>query len=267
MDISQSEDIYNSQDAIVLAGMSYQTYPFFENETLVLPTGYELRFTIQGSTGVTDPVTSVFGFLAEADDRFVLAFRGTATVADIDSDLDLFQIDYPFVSHAGKTHRGITHTYQSMRNALIEELNTCSSSKKLYITGHSLGGDLALLASLDIAINTDFKHPIPYTLAAGRIGDPTFVARFNETIRGSQRIYNVHDFIPTLPGEEYPVPFTDEGMSYRHVEQDHAIAFQKDNLFLNHRINCYFDAIGTEDPLFLETLRKSSPGFCPESID
>ena len=267
MDISQPGYIYNSQDAILMAGMSYQTYPFFENEKLVLPAGYELRFTIQGSTGVTDPSMSVFGFLAEADDRFVVAFRGTVTVADIDSDLDLFQIDYPFVSNAGKTHRGITHTYQSMRNALIEELNTYSFSKNLYVTGHSLGGDLTLLASLDIAVNTGFKHPIPYTLAAGRIGDPVFIARFNETVRNSQRIYNVHDFIPTLPGEEYPVPFTEEGMSYRHVAQDHAIAFQKDNLFLNHRINCYFDAISKEDPLFVEALEKSSPGFCPELID
>ncbi len=267
MQTLRHENVYNSKEAILLAGMSYQTYPFFESETLILPTDYQLRATIRGRSGVTDPAEAVFGFLAEIKEQYVLAFRGTANVLDIDSDLDLFQIEYPYVPNSGKTHRGITHIYQSLRAALFEELNSCTSSKELYVTGHSLGGDLAILASFDIAYNTEFKNPLLYTLAAGRIGDPLFASHVSEVVKSGFRIFNTHDFIPTLPGEEYPTPFTEEGMSYRHVGQDHAIDFQKDNMFLNHRINFYCEEIGNEDSSFVEALRTTSPGFYPDPID
>ena len=84
MDISCIEDIFNSEDAILLAGMSYQTYPFFEEGKLVLPKGFELRYTIRAIAGVTTPTEEVFGFIAESEDKIVIAFRGTDSSPDVD---------------------------------------------------------------------------------------------------------------------------------------------------------------------------------------
>ncbi|AWW25577.1 lipase family protein [Acetobacterium carbinolicum] len=258
---------YSKQDAILMAGFSYQTYPFFDQQQLALPAGFELRYSFNGKTGVTEKTEENFGFIAESEDRLVLAFRGTDSTPNLDSDLDLFQIPFPYVKNAGSSHRGITRVYQSLREEVIEQISQLPDTKKLYITGHSLGGDLSIMAALDFAVNTARKEAIVYTIAAGRPGDRDFVGTYNAHVKNSYRIFNVHDFIPTLPAAEYPAPFTEAGLFYEHVNASVPIGFQMDNLFLNHRINCYFQKLGEQDINYMNALRSSSPGFCPEPIN
>ena len=76
MVISGKEDIFNSKDAILLAAMSYQTYPFFLEGKLILPKGYELGYTIRAFVNVENPKEEVFGFIAESKDKIIIAFRG-----------------------------------------------------------------------------------------------------------------------------------------------------------------------------------------------
>lgn len=258
---------YSKQDAILMAGFCYQTYSFFDQQQLALPAGFELKVSFNGMAGVTEKTAENFGFIAESAERLVLAFRGSDSTPNLDSDLDLFQMPFPYVKNAGLSHRGITRVYQSLREELIECLRQLPDDKKLTITGHSLGGDLAIMAALDFAVNTARKEAMVYTYAAGRPGDREFVAAYNAQVKNSFRVYNVHDFIPTLPAAEYPPPFTETGLIYEHVAAPVAIAFQMNNLFLNHRINCYFQKLGEQDINYMNALRSSSPGFCPEPIN
>src|SRR5450759_5303275 len=99
---------YNKQDAILLAGFCYQTYPFFDQNKLDLPMGFELCYSFSGMAGVTEKIEEEFGFVAESENRIVLAFRGSDSTLNLDSDLDLFQIPFPYVENAGNSHRGIT---------------------------------------------------------------------------------------------------------------------------------------------------------------
>ncbi|KPD04893.1 lipase, partial [Aneurinibacillus migulanus] len=150
--------VFNNEDAILLAAMIFQSYQLFEKRTPILPKGLNLRFTIHALAGVEEPGEEVFGFIAESQDKIIVVFRGTRTFKDNESDQDLYQVMYPYVRNAGKTHRGFTCIYQSARNELIRELNKLSTTKRLLVAGHSLGGALAVLAALDIAINTPFKN-------------------------------------------------------------------------------------------------------------
>ena len=267
--ICDMENKFNSEDAILLAAMSYQTYPFFEDGNLVLPKGFELRYTIHAIAGIEDPTKEVFGFIAESEDKIVVAFRGTDSSQDVDSDLDIFQVPYPFVECAGKTHRGGTCIYQSTRDSLISELNKFpykkKCRKKLYITGHSLGAGLAILFALDTAVNTQFKKPILYTFASGRVGDPAFASRFNKVVKNSIRIFNVHDLVPTYPNSVYPPPFTEEGLVYEHVKSKFPLYFQLNNMRRNHAINCYFKNLSKKNPVFAKALCNENPGFCPNT--
>ncbi|KNZ41497.1 lipase family protein [Acetobacterium bakii] len=258
---------FNNQDAILLSAFSYQTYPFFDKKELILPEAYALSHTIYGMVGVTEKIEECFGFIAESEERIVLAFRGSDSTPNLDSDLDLFQISFPYVENAGKTHRGITRIYESLRSNLIEAILKATPNKALFITGHSLGADLAIMAGLDIAVNTAVKNPYVYTYAAGRPGDPDFIQNYNEHVENSFRIFNVHDLIPTLPAAEYPPPFTEEGLVYEHVSMPFPVDFQLNNVFLNHRINCYFEKLGELDTEYMTDLRIKNPGFCPEAIN
>ena len=267
MDISWVENIFNSEDAILLAAMCHQANLLFEEgeEEPILPKGFKLRYIICALAGVEEPESEVFGFIAESPDEIVMAFRGTDSFKDNESDQDLYQVPYPFVRNAGKTHRGFTCIYQSTRDQLIRELNKLSTRKRLLITGYSLGAALAVLAALDIAVNTEFRNPIVYTYGSPRTGDPDFAFRFNQTVKNSIRIFNVHDIIPTLPAQAYLPPFTEEGLYYQHVEIAYPLSFQLNSIARNHFISCYFRNLSKKNPDFARKLCDENPDFCPDT--
>lgn len=265
MDISGIKNNFNSEDAILLAAMCHQANLLFEENELTLPRGFKLRYIICAFAGVEDPVAEAFGFIAESEDEIVMAFRGTDSFRDNESDQDLYQVPYPFVKNAGKTHRGFTCIYQSTRDELIRELNKLSTDKRLLVTGYSLGAALAVLAALDIAVNTGFEYPIVYTYGSPRTGDPEFAARFNRTVRNSIRIFNIHDVIPTIPARAYPPPFTEEGLYYQHVQTKHPVSFQLNSIARAHYISCYFKNLSKKNPDYARALCAENPGFCPDT--
>jgi Predicted lipase len=257
---------YNNEEAVWLAGMIYQAYQLFEEREVNLPGGFEIRLIIRALAGVEEPSEEVFGFLAESQDQIVVVFRGTRTFQDNESDTDLYQVPYPYVRDAGRTHRGFTCIYLSARDDLIKQLNELSTSKKLFVAGHSLGGALATLAALDIAVNTPFKQPAVYTYGSARTGDPAFAARFDQIVTNSFRIVNVHDIIPTLPARAYPPPFTNDGLYYKHVKKKIPLSFQFNSVAVrNHEIVCYFHKLRQRSPRFTDALCMDNPGFCPDT--
>lgn len=66
------------------------------------------------------------------------------------------------------------------------------------ICGHSLGGALATLLALDVAVNTPF-FPAVFTYASPRTGDSQFVAVYNHAVPNTTRIANRVDLVPKLP--------------------------------------------------------------------
>ncbi|QRG65135.1 lipase family protein [Brevibacillus choshinensis] len=257
---------FTSKEAILLAAMCYQTYPLFFEGELLLPKGFKLVYTIRAFADVENPTEHVYGFLAESKEQIVIAFRGYAAYpADLLAAYDILQVPYSFVSSGGKTSRGFTCLYRSTRNELIRKVSKLSANKHLFITGHNYGGALAVLAALDIAVNTKFHEPFVYTYGSPRIGDPEFSQRFNQVINNSMRIVNIHDPYPTFPDREYPPPFTEQGVFYQHVKTKVPISFQLNNTPRNDAIACYFKALSQLDPDFTHSLCTENPGFCPDT--
>ncbi|WP_410511684.1 lipase family protein [Paenibacillus sp. BR2-3] len=266
MGFAYKKNFFNSKTAILLAAMSYQTYPFFLEGKLILPRGFKLRYTIHAFADVEDPTELVFGFIAESQDQIIIAFRGYAAYPkDLLASYDIFQVRYPFVRNGGKTSRGFTCLYRSTRNQFIRELNKLPATKRLFITGHNYGGALATLAALDIAVNTKFKNPFVYTYGSPRVGDPDFAFRFNKEVNNSVRIVNIHDSFPTFPAQKYPPPFTKKGLTYQHVRSKVPISFQLNNTPRNDGIACYFKTLSKKNLLFAKALCDENPGFCPNT--
>ncbi|SFJ08078.1 triacylglycerol lipase [Brevibacillus centrosporus] len=266
MDSTGKSKMTYEEESIFLAAMIHQAYQLFERDTIVMPKGFSLRYIVKALAGVEEPKSEIFGFIAESKEHIVVTFRGTRTFNDNESDQDLYQVPYPFVKKAGKTHRGFTCIYQSARNEFIREVSKLSKSKRLFVAGHSLGGGIAVLAGLDIAVNTKFKNPFVYTYGSPRVADPVFATRFNQTVKNSFRIANVHDIIPTLPAKAYPPPFTKSGLFYRHVNTKHLLSFQLNSLAArNHEIVCYFKFLSEGNSAYASTLCEQNPGFCPDT--
>lgn len=260
------ESNFNSKDAILLGALSYQTYVLFEKGDYILPNGFRHIKTIRAMAGTVQQKEEVFGFMIESQDKIIIAFRGSATSEDLDSDQDIFQVPFPFVKDSGKTHRGVTYIYQSMRKSLLNTLNQLSAKKRLLITGHSLGGAMATLFAYDVSLNTSFKNPVLYSIGSFRVGNPDFVSRFDKNMKKSYRIVNVHDSIPFhFVGRNYPPPFTKDGLYYRHVKNMFPLSYQLDNMTLNHTINCYFKHLSEFNLSYANELCENNPGLCPDT--
>lgn len=148
-------------------------------------------------------------YVADARQWAVLAFRGTECrpdqgpeawgqfIADLSADLD---IRWVAAAGRGRIHRGFRDALDEVWPdvcACVEEL--IAGARTLWVTGHSLGGALALLAA--VRIN---KVQGVYTFGAPRIGDREFAAVYPAR---AFRMVNNNDAVPHLP----PFPYADLG--------------------------------------------------------
>ncbi len=138
----------------------------------------------------------------------VIAIRGTEGIQEWIHDAQFLPKPCPFMAAAGRTEDGFTDMYESMRTGLdttsptlvqaLPKLQFPMPVTSLTICGHSLGGALATLLALDVAVNTKFT-PTVYTYASPRTGDPQFVSVYNHAVPNTIRIANRLDLVPKLP--------------------------------------------------------------------
>ena len=151
-----------------------------------------------------------FGFLAVSDAReLVVAIRGTDTILEWLHDGCFLMVPSPVVGAGGLTEDGFTAVYRSLRCGVATGTLSAKDSIKTHldkgtattvtVCGHSLGGALATLLSLDVKLNASGSAPTVYTYASPRVGDRLFAGSYNPAIAASYRIVNRQDLIPNLP--------------------------------------------------------------------
>lgn len=102
-----------------------------------------------------------------------------------------------------KVHTGFLKLYFTIRSLLLAEIIQYKS-KKIIISGHSLGGALGTLLAFDLAINFPklAEKTRLITYGSPRVGNPYFVNLFNEFYPGRKknlRIFNQGDLVPAIP--------------------------------------------------------------------
>lgn len=236
---------------------SYQMLTDFENgETFTLPSPYMLQaqfdteehFTGEGLNGMV-PIA----FVATSGSSIYVVFRGTKTISEWIADATVPQEKYPYVADGGKTEEGFTGIYDSIRAPILQEVNSLAANSAyttLYVTGHSLGGALTVVAAPDLAEQTRFKQPIVYTFAGPRAGDPIFALTYNDTVGNSWRVVNTNDEVPKLPNVVTviigpPPEFKHDIFFYEHVDSEFDITFggpihSVSDLIFNHSSCNYF---------------------------
>ena len=164
-------------------------YIFSKNNELITPDIVELVASFQELCYVFKDV--------ETNKLFII-FRGTLSIEDIISDLNNTQT----VFHDNLyVHSGFLTVYMKMQTDLMGLLKTLSPSSVM-ITGHSLGGALAMILTADILAKTDWK-PIVYTFGCPRVGDGNFVQYLHSKKLECYRVINYEDVVP-----QFPLPVT-----------------------------------------------------------
>jgi hypothetical protein len=188
----------------------------------IKPAGYAFLQTLYGDDLATDvdphagDVVS-FGFLAvSAAKELVAAIRGTDTLLEWLHDGSFLMKASPIAGAQGLTEDGFTAVYRSLRIGQASGTQSAKDSIKNYldtgaatsvtVCGHSLGGALATLLTLDVGVNTSCRVPTVYTYASPRTGDNTFAGSYTAAIPSSYRIANRQDLVPKLP-PILPLPY------------------------------------------------------------
>ncbi len=155
-------------------------------------------------------------FVAEDEQNLILSFRGTESLRDWLQNLQFLQRDHPL---GGEVHIGFHKALLSVWSKLAPLLNESSrKGKRLFITGHSLGGALATLAAAQMAIEgtSDQIHAI-YTFGQPLVGDRRFTPPFNSIFRNRfWRFRNHNDLVTRIPPRGF----------YQHVQD--RIKFDRD---------------------------------------
>ncbi|VFS50556.1 lipase family protein [Moellerella wisconsensis] len=110
-------------------------------------------------------------FFVENDTQIIAAWRGTASARDALTDGTYRPIPCPkniLSADKAKVHKGFLEAYQCIEKYFqtkITDAKNKSAYKKLFITGHSLGGALALLHATELRNN----NPLLYTYGSPRV--------------------------------------------------------------------------------------------------
>lgn len=211
---------YSDRTAALMAAFSQLAYePVAGESTAGLPAGRPDLKTLLAAGGFN--LVAQFNrddtqaYLAVKADQFaVLAFRGTTDLADWKVNADVlrrgFRVPVGPPIRTGRTtldrgaapdvqvHAGFLGAFDACRDEIIAAVNTyVPSDLGLYITGHSLGGALAQIAS---AVLERDNLAACYTYGSPRVG----TSQFDVLVKCPHyRLVHHWDLVPGVPFPSY----------------------------------------------------------------
>lgn len=191
---------------------------------------------------IADDLTDTHVLVVNGEDRIIIAFKGTTSSKNLKTDVNMFYSnarallptqleddpdnnvdlnsadsaniakDVLATSHwkRAKIHKGFAVAYAAVAKHVVSVVRKLQREKRrpVFLTGHSLGGALATLCSLDLRLclrMTD-KEIFVSTFGAPRVGNRHFHTVYNECVQIHWRIVVGPDVVAKLPK-----------MGYRHV--------------------------------------------------
>lgn len=176
----------------------------------VVPVHYR---AVAYTSNASDTQAWVYRGVGERAHEIVLAFRGTqfdpvAHPKDILTDL---RFNYsrpsaavfgPGLPAAARVHTGFHAAYLSVAQAVREAVDEAIASHppsgaqpwRLVVTGHSLGGALAVLGAYDLAQRYPGRVSM-VTFGSPRVGNSEFAAHFDALVPNAWRMGNLHDLV------------------------------------------------------------------------
>lgn len=181
-----------------------------------------------------DQDTDTRVIIAESSDRIIFAFKGTSSTQNLFTDMKVIHNSLAQVVEHGsgrvlhennnrfellrkslvyrraKVHAGFEEAYCTIKERLrvITTKLLAENNRPFFFTGHSLGGALATLSSLDISLTLDIppSRIAVSTFGSPRVGNKAFQELYDSEIKMNWRVVAGGDLISRLPK-----------IGYRHV--------------------------------------------------
>jgi hypothetical protein len=191
---------YSDRTALMMAKLARHAYQRFEEEAAFEP--FQQNFALLGlkeCVSLVDRETGTAGFVVAGDDLIVVVFRGTEDLLDWRTNVNAHWVG---LQGDVKVHTGFFQAYYPVRDTLFKAVRRLLNAKQrpVYITGHSLGGALALMATAELANDEEaaVRDSIAacYTFGCPKAGDRSFDQFVKVPL---YRITNGVDMVPAVP--------------------------------------------------------------------
>lgn len=195
-----------------------------------------------------------FGFVVrnKTSGNVFVTFRGTDSLDDWLSDLTFPQVAHPW----GQAEAGFSLLYAQCSSDVRAGVQQAGAGPNVFVTGHSLGAGLAVLAAADLVNSGVAPGCMMYSLAGPRVGDLAFAAQFNRRVPAAWRIVNTEDIVTTVPLAT-PTLFSDDKphtafgivlmlarkVDFEHVGTPVSFTTHKGSIPANHAMQVYIDAL------------------------
>ena len=239
---------YSDRTAWLMARCSQLAYVEFETGQEPQLSGALKELGLDFVRGFSNNATCAY--LARNDSFAVLAFRGTTS--DFRTILTDIKIRFYRDKSGARTSTGFSEAYKLVQQGIAEAVEALEPSLPLYITGHSLGGALAAIASTRI-VPSD-RIAACYTYGCPRVGDREFTLQLWKV--PVYRQVHCSDVVPHAPlafGYRQAGDLRYIKRNGKMIQDPNTIAFlcsfffsavtSFKSIFLNHRIAGYVDAL------------------------
>ena len=146
---------------------------------------------------LTDDGTSTNGLL--------FVFRGTKEAKDVVTDFLACKRDFKHVAdkYDGlRVHKGFLKAWNIIRKDVYDWIDK-KRPKRVTFIGHSLGGAIATLASVDVRSNTKITDINCATFGSPLVGNTAFKDVFNQIVNKKVRVVNAADPMTVVPPLRY----------------------------------------------------------------
>jgi len=151
-----------------------------------------------------DDKTHTYGFAGFNSREIVVSFRGSQDLINWIYNLRFPKTaPYDDIPNA-RVHKGFYQCYESVQTELrpaIAALVQAHPDLPIVVTGHSLGGAIAVICAVDLDLHVvQGKIPISvWTYGAPRVGNAEFSDFYDTHTDVSWRTVNQNDIVPHLP--------------------------------------------------------------------
>lgn len=195
------------------------------------------------------------GFVAASAKHVVLAFRGTepGRIKDWATDVLAAPADFRWffdrAPDVGTVHAGFANSLRDTWTESVRKLLKkagAGTRRTLWITGHSLGGALAVMAGGACIFDPDTLLPVNgiYTYGQPRVGLRQFCLNLDAQLgRVYYRFVNDRDIVPRVPPRSFDYTHTGRFIHFDSIGRP-TVDSQEQRNFLARAFNTIDDALG-----------------------
>ena len=207
--------------------------------------GFEIYHTIY------DNITDTNGFIGffEKYKTINIVIRGTESNTDIITDIKVLKTKYSTWPECKcNVHNGFYQATKNIKDQIIdvvEEMIKKRPTYKIIIYGHSLGGAVSNLLSMEL-VKANITTSV-YTYGSPRVGDKKYALFFNTKINNHYRHVNNTDIVPHIPSNFNE---NDIDLVYKYI---HTLLEYFNNIYLRLFLS-FFGIGGTTNDLIAKNI-------------